>query len=218
MHLRYKRSGMRMSGGRVPGDQAKGRASLFEHDPHPRPPRSDPQSVRMCKGERPRGVAKGKQTSTMASCQSAPPPPSPFGKIALRAAVSPPVWLRSCRGLFRCPNLTMLWRIYLLARAASWLQLSGVCMCSCTTALRLGGPSGFRDWLCRQSTVGGCLQLTAAAVSSTAGRLVVVRPPVADSPPKSYFSPVAKDKQCPQLISKDPNHCVQPKVPTGTFT
>ena len=29
----------------------------------------DPQRVRMCKGERPIGAAKGKQTDTMASCQ-----------------------------------------------------------------------------------------------------------------------------------------------------
>ena len=34
--------------------------------------RSDPQRVRMCKGERPIGAAKGKQTNTMASCH--PPP------------------------------------------------------------------------------------------------------------------------------------------------
>ena len=30
--------------------------------------RSDPQRVRMCKGEGARGAAKGKQTNTMASC------------------------------------------------------------------------------------------------------------------------------------------------------
>ena len=35
--------------------------------------RSDPQRVRMCKGERPIGAAKGKQTNTNASCQ----PPTP---------------------------------------------------------------------------------------------------------------------------------------------
>ena len=37
-------------------------------------PRSDPQRVGMCSGERPIGAAKGKQTGTMASCQ--PPPPN----------------------------------------------------------------------------------------------------------------------------------------------
>ena len=31
--------------------------------------RLDPQRVRMCKGERPIGAAKGKQTNTMASCE-----------------------------------------------------------------------------------------------------------------------------------------------------
>ena len=31
--------------------------------------RSDPQRVGMCKGERPIGAARGKQTNTMASCQ-----------------------------------------------------------------------------------------------------------------------------------------------------
>ena len=35
--------------------------------------RSDPQGVRMSSGERPMGTAKGKQTSTMASCQTPPP-------------------------------------------------------------------------------------------------------------------------------------------------
>ena len=30
----------------------------------------DPQRVRMCKGERPIGATKGKQTNTMASCQT----------------------------------------------------------------------------------------------------------------------------------------------------
>ena len=35
--------------------------------------RSDPQRVGMCKGERPVGAAKGKQTNTMASCQPLPP-------------------------------------------------------------------------------------------------------------------------------------------------
>ena len=33
-------------------------------------PRSDPQRVRMSSGEKPIGAAKGKQTSTMASCQT----------------------------------------------------------------------------------------------------------------------------------------------------
>ena len=37
--------------------------------------RSDPQRVRMCKGKRPIGTAKGKQTNTMTSCQPPPPPP-----------------------------------------------------------------------------------------------------------------------------------------------
>ena len=36
--------------------------------------RSDPDRVRMCKGERPVGAAKGKQTNTMASCQPPHPP------------------------------------------------------------------------------------------------------------------------------------------------
>ena len=35
--------------------------------------RSDPQRVRMCKGEMPIGAAKGKATNTMASCQTLPP-------------------------------------------------------------------------------------------------------------------------------------------------
>ena len=34
----------------------------------------------MCKGERPIGAAKGKQTNTMASCQ---PPPPPRGSIKM---------------------------------------------------------------------------------------------------------------------------------------
>ena len=34
--------------------------------------RSDPQRVGMCNGERPIGAAKGKQTNTMASCQTPP--------------------------------------------------------------------------------------------------------------------------------------------------
>ena len=38
--------------------------------------RSDPQRVRMCKGQRPIGAAKGKHPSTMASCQ--PPPRRPL--------------------------------------------------------------------------------------------------------------------------------------------
>ena len=38
--------------------------------------RSDPQRVRMSSGERPIGAAKGKQLSTMASCQPPPPPPA----------------------------------------------------------------------------------------------------------------------------------------------
>ena len=33
---------------------------------------SDPQRVGMCKGKRPMGAAKGKQTNTMASCQTPP--------------------------------------------------------------------------------------------------------------------------------------------------
>ena len=37
---------------------------------------SDPQRVRMSSGEGPMGAAKGKQTSTMASCQPPPPPRS----------------------------------------------------------------------------------------------------------------------------------------------
>ena len=37
--------------------------------------RSDPQRVRMCKGGRPIGAAKGKQTNTMALCHPPPPPP-----------------------------------------------------------------------------------------------------------------------------------------------
>ena len=36
--------------------------------------RSDPQTARMCKGERSIGAAKGKETNTMASCQPPPPP------------------------------------------------------------------------------------------------------------------------------------------------
>ena len=35
--------------------------------------RSDPQRVGMCKGERPMGAGKGKQTKTMASFQPSPP-------------------------------------------------------------------------------------------------------------------------------------------------
>ena len=47
--------------------------------------RADPQRVGMHSGERPNGAANGKQTSTMASCQTSPPPlhppkrPSDFG-------------------------------------------------------------------------------------------------------------------------------------------
>ena len=44
----------------------------------PPPNKKDPQRVRMCKGERTIGAAKGKQTSTMASCPP-PPPPWAFG-------------------------------------------------------------------------------------------------------------------------------------------
>ena len=41
--------------------------------------RSDPQRVRLCKGEGPMGTAKGKQTNTMASCHPPSPPlPPPF--------------------------------------------------------------------------------------------------------------------------------------------
>ena len=47
--------------------------------------RSDPQRVWMWKGERPIGAAKGKQTSTMASCSTAPVVPS-----CLQKAVPPP--------------------------------------------------------------------------------------------------------------------------------
>ena len=36
--------------------------------------RSDPPRVRVCKGKRPIGAAKGQQTNTMASCQPPPPP------------------------------------------------------------------------------------------------------------------------------------------------
>ena len=39
--------------------------------------RSGPQRVRMCKGERPIGAAKGKQSDTEALCQPPPPPPPP---------------------------------------------------------------------------------------------------------------------------------------------
>ena len=37
---------------------------------------SDPHRVGMCSGERQIGAAKGKQTKTMASCQTLPPPPT----------------------------------------------------------------------------------------------------------------------------------------------
>ena len=39
--------------------------------------RSHPQRVRMCKGERPIGAAKGKQSNPMASCPPPPPPHTP---------------------------------------------------------------------------------------------------------------------------------------------
>ena len=42
--------------------------------------RSDSQRVRMCRGERPIGAAKGKQSNTMASCQPPPPPPQVFAR------------------------------------------------------------------------------------------------------------------------------------------
>ena len=40
--------------------------------------RSDPQRVRMCKGERPISATKGKQPNTEALCQPPPAPPPPF--------------------------------------------------------------------------------------------------------------------------------------------
>ena len=43
--------------------------------------RLDPQRVRMCKGKRPIGAAKGKQTNTIASCQP-PPPPCPMNGLS----------------------------------------------------------------------------------------------------------------------------------------
>ena len=45
---------------------------------------SDPQRVRMCKGERPIGAAKGKQTNTMASCQTPPQSAAPHTRCAAR--------------------------------------------------------------------------------------------------------------------------------------
>ena len=38
-------------------------------------PRSDPQRVGMCKGERPIGAANDKQTRTTAACPAPDPPP-----------------------------------------------------------------------------------------------------------------------------------------------
>ena len=47
-------------------------------------PRSGPQRVGMCSGERPIGAAKGTQTNAMASCQPPPPPLSNTLRIPLQ--------------------------------------------------------------------------------------------------------------------------------------
>ena len=52
----------------------------------------------MCKGKRPIGAAKGKQTNTMASCQPPPPPSSDFspdilgGGSQVTPVVPAPLW------------------------------------------------------------------------------------------------------------------------------
>ena len=51
--------------------------------------RSDPQRVRVCKGEGPIGAAKGKEINTMTSCQTPPLPQSGRGPCP-HAAGSPP--------------------------------------------------------------------------------------------------------------------------------
>ena len=61
--------------------------------------RPDPQRVRMCKGERPIGAAKGKQSHTTASCQIPPghsepfpAPPPPLGHKLKVLYCRSPVW------------------------------------------------------------------------------------------------------------------------------